>query len=528
MRYLVVCCDGTWNTPEQESVTNVFRIHNALAEKTAGGIDQIPYYQAGVGTGSGVSDWLRGGIAGFGLAANVKAAYHWVTMTYRPGDRIALFGFSRGAYTVRSLAGMIRYCGLFRTTGLCDTQTRMRIDKAFDKGYRAAGKRGRAWRDGLDFLFDPDNEADIPVHFIGVWDTVGALGIPDNLGLLNLADLRSRYAFLDNKLNPHIRHARQALAMDEMRGPFTPSVWDEGAAAADQDVKQVWFPGSHMDVGGGHVDTGLSDGALEWMIHEAESAEGIELAFPKKMKDQVKPDPRGVVHDDDRSAVRLLAPLYEPLIGHLTQPIFELRPRRVPRVDAHDLRLHRSVYERQQAEIITTRPYRPTTTLRPRGGSATVTVLADRPWNNTGIYLEPGTYEFAAEGEWQDADIWSGPAGITGLSRYNPFTEGLRLVGTALAPVEAAVRFTFRNPRANLILTRREEDLPWMSLVGVIANENGESVSDDGPKRHQRLTLGAGAVTVDEGGYLYAFANDAWGFYWNNRGSIRLTVTRTR
>jgi uncharacterized protein (DUF2235 family) len=172
-----------WNTADQESVTNVFRLYNALAEKRDDGIEQIPYYQSGVGTASDLWDWLRGGVAGVGLAANVKEAYRWVTTTYLRRDRIALFGFSRGAYTVRSLAGMITRCGLFDTSGMGDTEIRAHVDKAFERGYRAGDRR---WRKGVNFLFDPDDEPDIPVHFIGVWDTVGALGLPDNLTFLNL------------------------------------------------------------------------------------------------------------------------------------------------------------------------------------------------------------------------------------------------------------------------------------------------------------------------------------------------------
>jgi uncharacterized protein (DUF2235 family) len=522
MRYLVVCCDGTWNTPEQPSVTNVFRLYNALDEEDAEGNQQLSYYLSGVGTRGGLLPWLWGGVAGVGLSFDVMDAYRWLTTTYEPDDRIALFGFSRGAYTARSLAGMISACGLLDTRGQNDTTIRRQIEHVYDHKYRAADRYDPSWRDGLKFRFDAADAEQIPVHFIGVWDTVGSLGIPDNLGFLNLLDSPRRYAFHDVKLNPHIRYARHAVAMDERRDPFVPSLWDESKKGPDQDLQQVWFPGSHMDVGGGHLETGLSDGALLWMVEEAQKA---GLVFDDDMLEQITPSDTDVLHEDDRSTFRLLAPLYDPLIGPLLQPFFETRPRAVPRIDAdaRDSKVHQSTYARQQAKIITSRPYRPTRVPDAGGFPETVTVLAHRPWNDTGIYLEPGEYIFTAEGEWQDAHIRSGPEGRTGLAQFNPFVEGLRLLGTALGPVEKAFRWASRNEAANLLGSRREDDLPWMSLVGVVANESG-------PTPHQRIAIGKGtnaSVTVAKGGYLYAFANDAWGFYGNNSGSVRLKVTRS-
>ena len=105
------------------------------------------------------------------------------------------------------------------------------------------------------------------MHFIGVWDTVGALGIPDHLGVLNLLEEPNKYKFHDTQLNPLVKHARHAIAVDEMRQSFEPTLWTR---TEGRDVKQVWFPGAHSDVGGGYRETGLSDGALAWMVAEAE------------------------------------------------------------------------------------------------------------------------------------------------------------------------------------------------------------------------------------------------------------------
>ncbi|GAA2264511.1 hypothetical protein GCM10010145_44300 [Streptomyces ruber] len=502
MRCLVVCCDGTWNTSTQPSVTNVFRLYNALDTTDAEGNEQPAVYQSGVGTRGGLRAWLHGGIAGAGLSYDIQDVYRWLTTRYEPGDRIALFGFSRGAYTVRSLAGMIATCGLPDLGGRDDTGIRTTVRRVYDEGYRRS-RRDSSWRDGLDFLYDPRTAAaPFPVHFIGVWDTVGSLGIPDNLGSLDLGGAPGRYAFHNTQLDPRIPYARHAVALDEHRGPFTPALWDESQKGPRQDLLQAWFPGSHMDVGGGHPETGLSDGALLWM---AEAARAAGLGFDKAMLTQITPDARDVLHEDERSSFRLLAPLYDPLIGPLLQPFFATRPRAVPLIDAgaRTGTVHASAYERRLGKILTSPPYRPGRVLGV-GDEETAEVSARSPWNATGLYLAPGDYEFTAEGEWRDALVWSGPEGTTGRARFNPLGEGLRLLGT-------------------LLRLRREDDLPWMSLVAVVANGNGSAP-------HQRIAVGRRAtarVEVDRGGYLYAFANDAWGFYGTNAGSVRLTVTRT-
>jgi uncharacterized protein (DUF2235 family) len=520
MTHLIVCCDGTWNTPEDESVTNVRRLYNALAQRGEDGGPQLAYYQPGVGT---LRNRLLGGAAGLGLSHNVMDAYLWLTMRYEPGDRISLFGFSRGAYTARSLAAMISACGLIDTAGLDEVTLWPRVADLYNRGYRQK-KRDPRWRDGLAFRWDPDDRDRIPVHFIGVWDTVGALGIPDYMGWVNLLDPLHQYNFHDLRLNPHIAHARHAVAMDERRSPYTPALWSE-PYGKDQDVKQVWFPGSHKDVGGGHLQRGLSDGALRWMIDEARTA--VHLGFCKTtVEDQIKPDPLDILHDDDRGVVGVLEPLVDPSL----KPIFEIflqpRPRAVPRVDPRTPNplIHQSAYVRHQNPPITSGPYRPTQVLAP-GQSKKIEVFAHEPWNETGLYLEAGDYRFTAEGQWRDAVILSGPAGTTGLRRFNPLVERARLLGTLLCQGQKLFRLVTRNKLATFIGARREEDLPWMSLVGVVAND---AMDVDGEHTtHERIAIGAGtACQVTKSGYLYAFANDAWGFYGNNQGSIRLTVTR--
>jgi hypothetical protein len=521
MRHLIVCCDGTWNTPEDASVTNVRRLYNALADSDPTGNCQLFYYQPGVGT---LRNRLLGGGAGLGLSDNVIKAYHWLTTRYEPEDRISLFGFSRGAYTARSLAGMISACGLIDTTNMIESTIFPQIKGVYERGYRERSKRDPRWRNGLAFRWDPDDCKQIPVHFIGVWDTVGALGIPDYLGWFNLLD--PPHHFHDLRLNPYITHARHAVAMDERRSPYTPALWSEPYAEG-QDVKQVWFPGSHKDVGGGHLQNGLSDGALRWMIDEA--CNEVNLGFHKTtVHDQIVPDPLDVLHDDDRGVVGVLEPLVDPSLKPVLEIFLQPRPRAVPPIDPtapNHLLLHDSVYERHQNPPITSRPYRPTRVLVP-GQTETVEVLAREPWNETGLYLEAGDYRFTAQGQWWDADILSDPAGTTGLRRFNPLVEKARLVGTLFGQGQRLFRRLTRNKVAGFIGVRREQDMPWMSLVGVVAND---AISVDGAalKAHERIAIGTGRCChVTKSGYLYAFANDAWGFYGNNQGSVQLTVTR--
>ena len=511
MRRLIVCCDGTWNTAVDETVTNVRRLANALGDRDTRGRAQLTYYQPGIGTEGRLLSRLIGAGTGVGLSRNVLDAYHWLLTRYQVGDRIALFGFSRGAYTARSLAGMISSCGLIETGDRSDAEVWRQIQDVYDRGYRQ-GTEG--WREGLDFRFDPAQRTRIPVDFIGVWDTVGSLGIPDYLGWLNLLDPVHRYDFHNVTLNPYIRHGRHALAMDERRRPFTPTLWARPYGAG-QDVKQVWFPGGHRDVGGGHARMGLSDGALRWMIDEARAAVG--LGFHPSAMAQIKADPLDVLHDDE-SVGGLLQPLVEPTVRPWLEVLLQPRPRAVPRIDpsAPDADLHASVYERHRTPPITGGTYRPTRVLRP-GESATVDAFAQLPWNETGLYLDPGEYSFTADGEWRDARLASGPAGRTAL---NPLREPVRAVGTVAGRLQPVFRWLTGNAAADFLGSPREADLPWLSLVGVVANNADHD-------RHERIRIGTNARhTVTEGGYLYAYANDAWGRYADNQGSVRLTVTR--
>ncbi|HZD53650.1 MAG TPA: DUF2235 domain-containing protein, partial [Woeseiaceae bacterium] len=156
MRNLVVCCDGTWNTAEQRHdgvpvPTNVVRLYNALAEKNEQGVRQLRYYHPGVGTEPGWWDRTMGGATGKGLDQNIMSAYHWLCRNYQSRDRIFLFGFSRGAYTVRSLAGMIACCGLLKLDKVKEDKAGQagvwpRVEQVFRFGYRERRETISDWK----------------------------------------------------------------------------------------------------------------------------------------------------------------------------------------------------------------------------------------------------------------------------------------------------------------------------------------------------------------------------------------------
>jgi uncharacterized protein (DUF2235 family) len=297
MKRLVVCCDGTWNRADQQSgdrptPTNVVKLAYRVAKRD-GDIAQVLSYDQGVGTGNSL-DRLLGGAFGAGLADNIFDAYRFLMANYEPEDELYLLGFSRGAYTARSLAGMIRKCGIL-----------------------ARASVGR-YVEALALYRDPDTHPDdprpvtfreqhslcrgegIPITFLGVWDTVGALGIPIR-GLRWLT--RREHQFHDAELSGSVRRACQALAIDERRGPFEPSLWSY-VPKQDQTVEQVWFPGVHSDVGGGYAEVDLSDIALDWMIGKARAA-GLAFGDGLWSANPLAPKPAGVLHDSKRGLYRL-------------------------------------------------------------------------------------------------------------------------------------------------------------------------------------------------------------------------------
>jgi len=257
---IAFCADGTWDSAAKH--TNVYKFYKALL--TCG--DQIPLYDDGVGADGNPIVKLVGGAFGTGLWKKIKDGYSKISHVYEAGDQVFLFGFSRGAFTARSLAGMIAASGL-PTKNFTDDM----VEKAFD-AYRDKVNREEKLKGLANCAMD--NNPDI--RMVGVWDTVGSLGIPSAIGAIDPI----AYGFLDTCLNSKIRNAYHALAIDERRAQFPPTLWS-GQPAAGQTLEQVWFTGAHSDVGGGEPDdlpgtTALSDITLGWMMSKAS---GLGLQF---------------------------------------------------------------------------------------------------------------------------------------------------------------------------------------------------------------------------------------------------------
>lgn len=308
MKRLIICCDGTWNRSDQErdegpSPTNVVKLAYRVAKRDANGVPQVLFYDHGVGTGNTV-DRFTGGAFGRGLEENIYDAYRFLVANYESGDEIFLFGFSRGAFTSRSIAGMIRKCGVL---------SRLSVDRylAARELYRDA-EIGPNDREAVDFRgkCSEDGEESPPIHCLGVWDTVGSLGVPVR-GLRWLT--RKKYQFHDVELSGSVKAAFHALAIDEHRAPFAPTLWAY-KPKPEQTVEQVWFCGAHSDVGGGYAEKGLSDGALDWMLERVKAK--TDLAFDQEVGKhyRIDPDPAGMLHNSKKRLYRL-TPGIDRVIG---------------------------------------------------------------------------------------------------------------------------------------------------------------------------------------------------------------------
>ena len=258
---IVFCADGTWDHPNSTAGpspndTNVYKLFKSLSTSAT----QVPYYDDGVGVTPLPIEHFVGGAFGAGLYQKITDAYTKIAHAYEQDDRLFIFGFSRGAYTARSLAGMIAIAGL-PTANFSQAV----VDTAF-QAYRDKDDRA-----ALLASLSGSNMYNAKITMVGVWDTVGALGIPAIFG----ANDEILYGFLDTGLHPDVHSAYHAVAIDERRVEFKPTLWT-GPTAPDQIVEQVWFAGVHCDVGGSYPETGLSDITLSWMLNNAIS-QGVEV-----------------------------------------------------------------------------------------------------------------------------------------------------------------------------------------------------------------------------------------------------------
>ena len=301
---IVLFIDGTWNEPSKDEDTNVRKLFHAARFEVSGPTPQVTYYLPGVGTditqshpgmpvglyGGDLSfkDYLApelpisapllrsavGGLFGKGTAARIKEAYAFLSSEYerRRGDTVFVFGFSRGAFAARSLAGFVSRVGTLLREALHLVEEAYRI---YENGTDPADSELAQFLlefTGKTMLQSADHPDALPIHFLGVWDIVGALGLPGRLRRFTARHTE----YHQTELPPAVFTARHALALHELRKPFEPLLWSN--RTGHPGLVQAWFPGAHADIGGGYAnaESGLSDEALRWMTREAAPV-GLQL-----------------------------------------------------------------------------------------------------------------------------------------------------------------------------------------------------------------------------------------------------------
>ena len=318
MKRIVVCCDGTWNDPSKPRQTNVSKLKDAIIRRgpVAGATEQRVHYIDGVGSRGSLWQRLKGAAIGYGLDENVQKAYQRIATDYEPGDEIYLFGFSRGAYTARSTLGMVRKCGILKHVS--ESAVR-RAWEHYRNAIHPEDEAARRWRRDNALLINSP-ETFIPIaRFIGVWDTVGSLGVP-------IETLRARYDFHDVTLTSLVDHAYHALAIDEQRRDYEPTIWARSKTPRkEQKLEQRWFSGSHSDIGGGAAGEGRdqqSDYCLEWLLAKAVDA-GLEVDGDRIQLHRVPDGEFPKLHLDPGLLFRIIALFREPLLRPIGKGIPE-------------------------------------------------------------------------------------------------------------------------------------------------------------------------------------------------------------
>jgi uncharacterized protein (DUF2235 family) len=274
---IVVFSDGTGQEGGKGYNSNVYKLFNMCEDRTA---RQIIFYDRGLGTG-----WrkLTGQAFGAGISKNIKECYSFIFENFNAGDQIFMFGFSRGATTIRSLSSFIHMFGI-----LPKSRPEL-IDQAYDIYKKPKTREARS----KAFIKSHHNMW-CRIRFLGAWDTVAALGVPiPGLNAVIEQIPGWRHKFQDLGMSLSVEHGRHALAIDDEREIFHPVLWDREIEDY-QTMEQVWFCGMHTDVGGGYKEQGLADIPLTWMLNQA-IEKGL-LIYPKHKVD-IRPNPDGIMHD---------------------------------------------------------------------------------------------------------------------------------------------------------------------------------------------------------------------------------------
>jgi len=327
---LIFCFDGTWNRLSANSPTNVVLVSQMVKPMARDGTPQVVYYDEGIGTGRSWPVQMVQGALGHGMLKILREAYRFLIFNYEPGDEIFAFGFSRGAYTARSFIGFVRHAGILDAVSATQIEEAIRIYKEAPAGetgmesleglqFRAQHCTGicvsedeRAYRAQIDPEFDPASSPLLDVRYVGVWDTVRALGVPEFVPFSGW--INRKYGFHDAILTSKIKAARHAVALDESRLSFRPTLFgrdkieelnikaaDEAGADFDRwslPYQEQWFPGVHGAIGGGGARRGLSDAAMQWVLNGARRA-GLDIRSESRgVAFNLCPDPFDDIYND--------------------------------------------------------------------------------------------------------------------------------------------------------------------------------------------------------------------------------------
>ncbi len=531
-RRIVINCDGTGNRPDmmeegEVAATNVWRIHHALDNNE----QQMTWYQQGVGSGASSAELQAGGMQrlltalgdsgggraygvarriataigaafGVGITEGIVNGYAEIVRQYRPGDRIYLIGFSRGAYTARCIAGVIARCGLLKA-----------------ENHRFAADIVRLYQlrqsptDPVQINAAMVHQS-VSIEVLGLFDTVASLGAPLWGWWFRLFPL---WAKSDPPTTPAkvCRHIYHALAMDERRSQFLPTLFDPiPPNDLDHEVKtleQVWFRGAHADIGGGYARRELSDISLGWMV-AALTRHG--LTFAQDLAGELHPRPLGRLHDE--------------LARQPAWRLFGSWPRWHPTPDSPDekqlTKLHRTVTAR--SANITAGTGRPDCKQLRVAESIDFTADARFEWDRTGIVIEKNAFyklTFVG-GEWRDAEC--PPCGPSGQKASGLF-DMRRFLGWGRRSYDARwmeMMATVAHPRRWPL---KERPL-WRLLALIFCNRPPELINQLA-RIGQHLNKPGDCLFIENkaaSGLLYLFANDWWQTAGNNSGGLHLRIAR--
>jgi uncharacterized protein (DUF2235 family) len=536
-RRIAIFCDGTSNSPDmlddgEPAATNVHKLYWALLKDER----QHGWYDPGVGTDTSsdsvdaqraqsaferiglrraaktLGGWRRirmviEAATGLGITENIVQAYAEIVKRYRPGDALYLIGFSRGAYTARCVAGVIARCGLLRPENVGLAAEVVALYKT-----RRASERNVPIAKSLIHARTPR------IEMLGVFDTVGSLGVPMWGWWFNLRQLRSKA--LSTSPVAICENVYHVVAMDERRAQFFPTLFDKPDPhkdAAAQRLHQVWFRGAHADVGGGYARRGLSDITLDWMLRAART-HGLRFDPKKIAALRIEPDPLEIPHDEMERQLAWKAggswPRWHPIPG--SAPIVDFGP--VP--DG----IHKSVVTRAAAMNALGR----FDLKSPGHGDPPISfsVGASRQWNATGLALETGaTYCVRAEKGfvWRDATCPPcGPEGqdlsaedfirfLASRSKRLPDERYMTLCITVAHPREWGLREFGIDRLLRYLFFRDPAEL--RAQVAPIGRDMA-----DGKPVYIKIEAA--------GGMLYTFANDLWITDANNYGALKLSLER--